>query len=75
MAKRWVKKVCARSPCGRRWTLSGSWPTPLRIVWLQINGKLRSHFQMSPGTSKDVLEKEALKDPKVQALITGKSPS
>src|SRR5204863_8927912 len=42
-------------------------------IVIQINGKLRSHFQMSPGTSKDVLEKEALKDPKVQALITGKS--
>ncbi len=42
-------------------------------IVIQINGKLRSHFQMSPGTSKDVLEKEALRDPKVQALIAGKS--
>ena len=36
-------------------------------IVIQINGKLRSHFQMSPGTHKDVLEKEALKDPKIQA--------
>src|SRR5439155_7171370 len=42
-------------------------------IVVQINGKLRSHFQMNPGTSKDVLEKEALKNPKVQSLITGKS--
>ena len=44
----------------------------LEIV-IQINGKLRSHLQMPPGTGKDVLEKEALKDPKVLAAISGKS--
>ena len=52
--------------------LSNKGSDTVEIV-IQINGKLKSHFQMSPGTSKDVLEKEALKDPKVQALITGKA--
>ncbi len=44
----------------------------LEIV-IQINGKLRSRLQMAPGTSKDVLEREALADPKVQSFLTGKS--
>lgn len=42
-------------------------------IVVQINGKLRSRLETAPGTQKDVLEKEALKDPKVQAAITGKS--
>jgi leucyl-tRNA synthetase len=42
-------------------------------IVIQINGKLRSRLQMPPGSGKDVLEKEALKDPKVQAAISGKS--
>jgi len=42
-------------------------------IVIQINGKLRSRLQRAPGASKDVLEKEALSDPKVQALLVGKS--
>jgi leucyl-tRNA synthetase len=42
-------------------------------IVVQINGKLRSRLQMAPGTGKDVLEKEALKDPKVVAALSGKS--
>jgi len=30
-------------------------------------------LQMTPGASKDALEKEALNDPKVQAALSGKS--
>jgi len=42
-------------------------------IVVQINGKLRSRLQMAPGSAKDVLEQEALKDPKVQAALSGKS--
>ncbi len=42
-------------------------------IVVQINGKLRSRLQMAPGTSKDVIERKALADPKVQSLIAGKS--
>ena len=42
-------------------------------IVIQINGKLRSRLQMAPGSSQDVLEKEALQDTKVQAALTGKS--
>ena len=42
-------------------------------IVVQINGKLRARIQMAPGASKDVLEKEALADPKVQAALAGKS--
>jgi leucyl-tRNA synthetase len=42
-------------------------------IVIQINGKLRSRLQMAPGSSRDVLEKEALKDPKVQAALSGKA--
>ena len=42
-------------------------------IVVQINGKLRSRMQLPPSSSKDVLEKEALKDPKVQAALSGKS--
>ncbi len=44
----------------------------LEIV-IQINGKLRSRLQMAPGTAKDVLEREALKDAKVQELLRGQT--
>ena len=42
-------------------------------IVIQINGKLRARLQMAPGTGKDVLEREALKDTKVQAALSGKS--
>ena len=42
-------------------------------IVIQINGKLRSRLQRAPGASKDVLEKEALSDPKVKAALAGKS--
>jgi leucyl-tRNA synthetase len=42
-------------------------------IVIQINGKLRSRLEMAPGTSKDVLEREALADPKVQSFLAGKS--
>jgi leucyl-tRNA synthetase len=42
-------------------------------IVVQINGKLRARIQRAPGASKDVLEKEALADPKVQAALAGKS--
>ena len=42
-------------------------------IVVQINGKLRSRMTLAVGSGKDVLEKEALKDPKVQASLSGKS--
>jgi len=42
-------------------------------IVVQINGKLRSRLVLAPGASKDVLEREALKDPKVQIALAGKS--
>jgi leucyl-tRNA synthetase len=42
-------------------------------VVIQLNGKLRSKLLMPLNTGNDVLEREALRDPKIQALITGKS--
>jgi leucyl-tRNA synthetase len=42
-------------------------------IVIQINGKLRARIQMAPGAAKDVLEKEALADPKVQSALAGKS--
>lgn len=44
----------------------------LEIV-VQINGKLRARLQITPGTSKDVLEKDALNDPVVKAALAGKT--
>jgi leucyl-tRNA synthetase len=75
MEELWIllgeKGLCSES----RWPVADSrWLVAETVeIVIQINGKLRSHFQMSPGSSKDVLEREALKDPKVQALITGKA--
>jgi leucyl-tRNA synthetase len=42
-------------------------------IVVQINGKLRARMQMAPGCAKEVLEREALKDPKVQAALAEKS--
>ena len=42
-------------------------------IVIQINGKLRSRLTLAVGSGKDVLEKEALKDSKVQAALSGKS--
>ncbi len=42
-------------------------------IVIQINGKLRSRLQMAPGSSKDVLEREALADEKVKSFLAGKS--
>ena len=42
-------------------------------IVIQINGKLRSRMKLAAGTANDVLEKEALMDPKVQAALSGKS--
>jgi len=58
-----------------------SWPTvdprwlkadQVEIV-IQINGKLRSRLQMAPGTAKDIVEREALNDPKIKAALSGQS--
>jgi leucyl-tRNA synthetase len=67
---------------GEKGTASGSaWPKAdpfwlaaetLEIV-IQINGKLRSRLKMPPGSNKELLEKEALKDSKVQAFIAAKT--
>ncbi|HVO33114.1 MAG TPA: class I tRNA ligase family protein, partial [Elusimicrobiota bacterium] len=58
-----------------RWpTADPAWLAADRVeIVVQINGKLRSRLQMTPGASKDALEKEALNDPKVQAALSGKS--
>jgi len=42
-------------------------------IVVQINGKLRSRLLSTPGTEKGILEEEALKDPKVQTALFGKS--
>jgi leucyl-tRNA synthetase len=42
-------------------------------IVIQVNGKLRSRLQLAPGTGKDILEKEALKDSKIQNALAGKS--
>jgi leucyl-tRNA synthetase len=47
-------------------------PDSLEII-VQVNGKLRSKIALAPGQSKDVLEREALNDPKIKAFLTGKS--
>jgi len=47
-------------------------PDTLEII-VQVNGKLRAKVQLPPGTAKDVLEREALKDPKIKELIFGKT--
>jgi len=65
------KGMCSESPWPQadpRWLTADT----VEIV-IQINGKLRSRLQLAPGTGKDVLEKEALKDTKVQAALSGKS--
>ncbi|MGA2183995.1 MAG: leucine--tRNA ligase [Bryobacteraceae bacterium] len=41
-------------------------------VVVQVNGKVRSHMLLRPGTSGPELERLALADPKVQPLIVGK---
>lgn len=58
-----------------RWPVADpAWLVAERVeIVIQINGKLRSKIEAIPGTSKDTLEKEALKDPKIHAAIEGKS--
>ncbi len=65
------KGLCSESA----WpTADPQWLTSDTVeIVIQINGKLRSKFKMASGTGKDVLEKEALKDAKVQAALSGKS--
>ena len=47
-------------------------PETLEII-VQVNGKLRAKVQLPPGTAKDVLEREALNDPKIKEFILGKT--
>jgi leucyl-tRNA synthetase len=55
-------------------TADPQWLTADQVeIVVQINGKLRTRLQMPPGAGKDVLEKEALADPKVKAALSGKS--
>lgn len=42
-------------------------------IVVQINGKLRSRFSLPKGSSKEVLEKAALNDPKAQTFLKKKS--
>jgi len=42
-------------------------------VVIQINGKVRSRIQVAPKTAKDVLEREAMNDPKIKDAIQGKT--
>jgi leucyl-tRNA synthetase len=42
-------------------------------IVVQINGKLRSRLKLAVGAGNDILEKEALMDPKVKAALAGKS--
>ena len=42
-------------------------------IAIQVNGKLRSALSVAPDTAKDVLEKTALAEPKVQAAIGDKA--
>jgi leucyl-tRNA synthetase len=55
-------------------TADPQWLTAETVeIVIQINGKLRSRLRLPPGSGKDLLEKEALKDPKVQSALSGKS--
>ncbi|MCP4775936.1 MAG: leucine--tRNA ligase, partial [Planctomycetaceae bacterium] len=40
---------------------------------VQLNGKVKAKIRVAPDVSKDDLQKAALSDPKVQALLEGKT--
>ena len=58
-----------------RWPIAeAQWLTADHVeIVVQINGKLRARLQVAAGSARDVLEREALQDPRVQSGLTGKS--